>query len=963
MNPNRHASTTPSVVPRPARLLLVLGIWLCAGPARAEEPSKKPPTGLVLNLADGGSVPGELRDLDRPGTIRWQSGSFAAPFEFPLEGVESVRFPVAEALPRAVGAVGFELTGGDVLFGTLLSLDEKVAELDVPRFGRLRVERSRIDRIFRWRDGSDLVYNGPNGLTGWREIEVPKPRTEPAVVRARAGAGVVINGNVRAQPAPVPVPNPVPPGPKWREEGGQLLTDREGAILQADIGLPARASLEFELSWKNKPDFTLALGVGLDEKVVQQAFRFEVWEGQLVALRETEKEGDLASIQQVGDGPGRAYFQAFLDQELGRLLVFSANGESLADLKLGARSSPALPGVRLTNHQGGLRLERLRVGRWDGEIPRPTGADQSRIHLADGSIALGKVERFDSDTREFVVRDQDGESRIATDRIASIHLARPGDEAPRAFRATYQDGTRLGGDWVKVEGGALFLNAPGITGTLRLPLDGMRSLDIPRREEKPREKEALTGTLEMDGLRLEGRLVDSSARPESSCLAWQPLASMTASPLLPGASGRIVYRSPSPKAAVFRQPAPVAPAPRNGLAGLLNSFQRTVEQGPTSPSTERRSLYLRTGDIIPSAVTRIDENGVTFRTDFSESTFVPHSRIKAVELAAESGAMIRVNKAKRERLLMLPRMQRDSPPMHLIRSKNGDILRGRVLSMDDKAIRVEIHLEEKEMPRDRVSRIIWLHPDETDPSKKPPGPPETDRANRVQAVRTDGIRLTFSAERFADGTLSGKSDVLGDCKVRLQDLDQLLIGGSVEKEATQLAYQQWKLQNAPEPKSAQADGGGSPDGNAGTESALVGKPAPDFELELLGGKKFHLAENKGKVIVLDFWATWCGPCLQAMPQIDSVTHEFADKGVQLIAVNLQETPAKISAMLERQKLSPTVALDRDGVVAAKYAANAIPQTVVIDREGKITRLFIGGGPKLGDQLREALQSLMPTAKP
>src|SRR6185437_14028476 len=104
--------------------------------------------------------------------------------------------------------------------------------------------------------------------------------------------------------------------------------------------------------------------------------------------------------------------------------------------------------------------------------------------------------------------------------------------------------------------------------------------------------------------------------------------------------------------------------------------------------------------------------------------------------------------------------------------------------------------------------------------------------------------------------ISGKSDVLGPCRVSLPDLDQLLIGGAVEKEAVQLAYQQWKLQDAPEPKSAQDDGGGSPNGGApGTESALVGKPAPDFELDLLGGKKFHLADSKGKVIVLDFWAT------------------------------------------------------------------------------------------------------------
>jgi thiol-disulfide isomerase/thioredoxin len=127
----------------------------------------------------------------------------------------------------------------------------------------------------------------------------------------------------------------------------------------------------------------------------------------------------------------------------------------------------------------------------------------------------------------------------------------------------------------------------------------------------------------------------------------------------------------------------------------------------------------------------------------------------------------------------------------------------------------------------------------------------------------------------------------------------------------------------------------------------------------LGGKKFHLAASKGRVIVLDFWATWCGPCLQAMPQVDRVTHEFADQGVQLVAVNLQEAPAQISAMLERHKLRLTVALDRDGVVAEKYGATAIPQTVVINREGTIAHLFVVVGPHLGDQLRDALHSVLP----
>ena len=91
---------------------------------------------------------------------------------------------------------------------------------------------------------------------------------------------------------------------------------------------------------------------------------------------------------------------------------------------------------------------------------------------------------------------------------------------------------------------------------------------------------------------------------------------------------------------------------------------------------------------------------------------------------------------------------------------------------------------------------------------------------------------------------------------------------------------------------------------------------------------------------------------------NQVVHEFDDQGVQLIAVNLEEPAKAITAMLERHKLQLTVAMDIDGVAAGKYQATAIPQTVIIDREGKVVRLFVGGGPKLADQLRDALQSVL-----
>ena len=118
--------------------------------------------------------------------------------------------------------------------------------------------------------------------------------------------------------------------------------------------------------------------------------------------------------------------------------------------------------------------------------------------------------------------------------------------------------------------------------------------------------------------------------------------------------------------------------------------------------------------MIPSEITSIDEKGVSFRTSLSASTFVAHEKIKAVELAQPGDVAIKLGKAKRERLLTLPRMQKENPPTHLIRSRNGDYLRGRLIKLDDKTLQVEIRLEPKEVPRDRLALIVWLHPDELD---------------------------------------------------------------------------------------------------------------------------------------------------------------------------------------------------------------------------------------------------------
>ena len=332
----------------------------------------------------------------------------------------------------------------------------------------------------------------------------------------------------------------------WKEEQGQPWTDQDGAAIRGDFKLPARATLEFEISWKNKPDFVFALGVGDDEKTIQRAFRFEVWERDLIIQRETEQEADVASVGEIAPGPGRIHLLAYLDQEKGRILVFSADGKPLADLKVAGGAAQVLGSLSLANKRGDLRLERLRIGRWNGEPPREVESDRSRIHRVDGSIVYGQVSRFDAASKAFVIGEAQGESRIPEDQIAGVFLSLPGETegpCPRGRlpgRLAAQRRARAGGE------DALSLIVPGIKEPLSLPLDGLRSLVVLRPQETPAAIGGMPGVLELDGVRLPGRLVDGREQSGTSCLVWQPQGSSTASPLRPGVSGRIVYREPPP---------------------------------------------------------------------------------------------------------------------------------------------------------------------------------------------------------------------------------------------------------------------------------------------------------------------------------------------------------------------------------------------------------------------------------
>jgi peroxiredoxin len=142
----------------------------------------------------------------------------------------------------------------------------------------------------------------------------------------------------------------------------------------------------------------------------------------------------------------------------------------------------------------------------------------------------------------------------------------------------------------------------------------------------------------------------------------------------------------------------------------------------------------------------------------------------------------------------------------------------------------------------------------------------------------------------------------------------------------------------------------------GAATSLEGKPAPDFTLTAIDGSTVSLADLKGSVAVLDFWATWCGPCVESLPHIDQIHADLSDKGLKVYAVNLQEQKAQVQKFLTSKKLTLPVLLDSDGATAKKYLANAIPETVIIGKDGIVQKVFVGFG---GDEpVRDAIDAAM-----
>lgn len=130
-------------------------------------------------------------------------------------------------------------------------------------------------------------------------------------------------------------------------------------------------------------------------------------------------------------------------------------------------------------------------------------------------------------------------------------------------------------------------------------------------------------------------------------------------------------------------------------------------------------------------------------------------------------------------------------------------------------------------------------------------------------------------------------------------------------------------------------------------AADAGGPAPAFTLTTLTGQPAALSQYKGQVVLVNFWATWCGPCQQEMPLLDAIYREYKPAGFTLIGVNVDKTVAPVKDLLSRKPVSFPVLLDPANQVSKAYHVDEMPSSVIIDRKGQIR--YIHRGYRPGDE--------------
>ncbi len=137
--------------------------------------------------------------------------------------------------------------------------------------------------------------------------------------------------------------------------------------------------------------------------------------------------------------------------------------------------------------------------------------------------------------------------------------------------------------------------------------------------------------------------------------------------------------------------------------------------------------------------------------------------------------------------------------------------------------------------------------------------------------------------------------------------------------------------------------------SAHASSVPLSEPAPDFTLKTLNGPNLRLEEYRGQVVLINFWASWCGPCRQEMPILDRLHQRYEDTGFAVWGVNVEGETAPAQKIVDKTNVTFPVLIDEGQAVSEMYDLEAMPSTVVVDRDGVVR--YVHRGYKPGDEAK------------
>lgn len=142
------------------------------------------------------------------------------------------------------------------------------------------------------------------------------------------------------------------------------------------------------------------------------------------------------------------------------------------------------------------------------------------------------------------------------------------------------------------------------------------------------------------------------------------------------------------------------------------------------------------------------------------------------------------------------------------------------------------------------------------------------------------------------------------------------------------------------------------------QAETLNAPAPDFTLKSNQGENLRLEDFRGQVVMLNFWASWCGPCRQEMPVMDELHAQYKDLGFTVLAVSVDENSAEADQFLDAVPVIFPILYDNERAVSELYGVDAMPSTVMIDRDGNARFLHRGYKPGYEDAYAEQVKQLI-----